>query len=383
MRVPAWRRKGAWWPSRSSKPRCPRISGRRVRFPSASAIRPAECRSHGSRWGTASRRPPHRRPHGVRRGGRGERPRGRRHRLLREAARRRRRYGPRRHERFETSEAAGESEEPVAGAGRHRSRAGHGEGLRRRGGHPPPRRAVAEVVQPHGTEEETVLPVGDGWARLRAKVTDPRGRDPADWLIGTGVRWGEATAVQVRGTNPRPGAVSVRRAWRKSRKPGRHLGPPKTKKARRVVPPSPARGGRRGVRRPARSRRRRSSGRRTATAGTTAPPQPGMDPGAGPGGRQGPDRAPPRPRPAAHPGLVADRPPDSTAGGPAVAGARFRPDHGGPLRASGAGAGRRRCRCWGVRRKHRVPGRPLVCGRGSGCDRGSLQGDPDARTRTH
>jgi hypothetical protein len=35
------RRLGAWWPPRSSKPTWPRISVRRVRFPSASATRPS------------------------------------------------------------------------------------------------------------------------------------------------------------------------------------------------------------------------------------------------------------------------------------------------------------------------------------------------------
>ncbi|HLL34233.1 MAG TPA: site-specific integrase [Streptomyces sp.] len=90
-----------------------------------------------------------------------------------------------------------------------------------------------------GTQEEMVFLEREEWTRLRAEITNPGGRDLADWLIGTGMRFGEATAVQVRDINLSQGTVSVQRAWKgKGRK--RHLGPPKTRKSRRLIPLSPS-----------------------------------------------------------------------------------------------------------------------------------------------
>lgn len=91
-----------------------------------------------------------------------------------------------------------------------------------------------------GTQEEMVFLEHDEWARIRAEINNPIGRDLADWLIGTGMRFGEATAVQVRDINLRQGTASVQRAWKKSKELGRYLGPPKTKKTRRIVPLSPS-----------------------------------------------------------------------------------------------------------------------------------------------
>ncbi|WP_226962650.1 MULTISPECIES: site-specific integrase [unclassified Streptomyces] len=85
----------------------------------------------------------------------------------------------------------------------------------------------------------------DEYARITMEIRDPDARDLADWLIGTGMRWGEATALQVRDLNlnaPVPTA-NVQRAWKKAKKGSAeafYLGPPKTKKARRLVALSPA-----------------------------------------------------------------------------------------------------------------------------------------------
>lgn len=95
------------------------------------------------------------------------------------------------------------------------------------------------------TEEEMTFLERDEYARIAAEITDPAARDLADWLVGTGMRWGEATALQVRDlalTADRPTA-SVQRAWKKAKKGSEaafYLGPPKTKKARRVLALSPA-----------------------------------------------------------------------------------------------------------------------------------------------
>ncbi|MER7833522.1 site-specific integrase [Streptomyces sp. NPDC095602] len=99
-------------------------------------------------------------------------------------------------------------------------------------------------VDNHTVEEMTFLEK-DEYQRIAAEMKDPAARDLTDWLVGTGMRWGEATALQVRdvslsGEVP---TVNVQRAWKrapKGVKPAYYLGPPKTKKGRRVVALSPA-----------------------------------------------------------------------------------------------------------------------------------------------
>lgn len=54
------------------------------------------------------------------------------------------------------------------------------------------------------------------------------------FLVGTGLRWSEATALQNRHVNLAAGTVAVRQAWKKI-EGGWELGPPKTPKARRTV----------------------------------------------------------------------------------------------------------------------------------------------------
>lgn len=95
-------------------------------------------------------------------------------------------------------------------------------------------------VDDHTVEEMTFLE-RDEYARIAAEIRDPDARDLADWLVSTGMRWGEASALQKRDvslTAARP-YVDVQRAWKKAKKgaPGGayFLGPPKTKKARRRI----------------------------------------------------------------------------------------------------------------------------------------------------
>ncbi|RYJ29403.1 integrase [Streptomyces sp. L-9-10] len=96
----------------------------------------------------------------------------------------------------------------------------------------------------HVDEEMTFLE-RDEYQRIAAEITDPDARNLADWLVGTGMRWGEATALKISDLNltaERP-TVNVQRAWKKAKKgePGGafYLGPPKTKKARRLMALSP------------------------------------------------------------------------------------------------------------------------------------------------
>lgn len=94
-------------------------------------------------------------------------------------------------------------------------------------------------------DEEMVFLERDEYARIAAEITDPGARDLADWLVGTGMRWGEATALQVRDLKlgaAKPTA-SIQRAWKRAPKGSDKaffLGPPKTKKARRLIALSPA-----------------------------------------------------------------------------------------------------------------------------------------------
>ncbi|MFJ6440218.1 tyrosine-type recombinase/integrase [Streptomyces sp. NPDC091649] len=96
----------------------------------------------------------------------------------------------------------------------------------------------------HTTEDMTFLE-REEYQRIAAEITDPGARALADWLVGTGMRWGEATALQVQDltlNSDRP-VANVQRAWKKAEKGSAggafYLGPPKTKKARRLIALSP------------------------------------------------------------------------------------------------------------------------------------------------
>lgn len=87
--------------------------------------------------------------------------------------------------------------------------------------------------------EEMAFLEGDEYARIADEITDPHARDLADWLVGTGMRWGEATALQVRDIDLSRATANVQRAWKRAAPggggPAYFLGPPKTKRARRII----------------------------------------------------------------------------------------------------------------------------------------------------
>lgn len=62
------------------------------------------------------------------------------------------------------------------------------------------------------TVEEIVFLEHDEYQLVRRYVTDEDARDLADWLVGTGMRWGEASALQVQdlklGGSPYPPQAS-------------------------------------------------------------------------------------------------------------------------------------------------------------------------------
>lgn len=90
-----------------------------------------------------------------------------------------------------------------------------------------------------GIAEEMCFLEHDEWQRIRAEFKDLDARDLADFLVGTGLRWGEATALQVQDVNLRQSTVNVQRAWKRQDDNTFKLGPPKTRKARRIVALSP------------------------------------------------------------------------------------------------------------------------------------------------
>jgi integrase len=90
------------------------------------------------------------------------------------------------------------------------------------------------------TDEEMVFLERDEWQRLRAElavICDGDAVDLADFLIGTGLRWGEATALQVRDLklSAKQPTLQVQRAWKRQDDNSFKLGPPKTKKSRRTI----------------------------------------------------------------------------------------------------------------------------------------------------
>lgn len=85
----------------------------------------------------------------------------------------------------------------------------------------------------HEDEEHVYLEVEEA-ARLVALIPEHY-RPLVTLLLGTGVRWGEATALQVADINARAGTIRIRRAW----KAGGALGAPKSRRSRRTVKASP------------------------------------------------------------------------------------------------------------------------------------------------
>ncbi|MFI2078281.1 tyrosine-type recombinase/integrase [Streptomyces triculaminicus] len=95
------------------------------------------------------------------------------------------------------------------------------------------------------TEDRMCFLEREEYARIRAEVTDPHAGDLLDWLVGSGTRWGEAAALQVQDLrlNGAAPTAAIHRAWKRAPKGSDkmyYLGPPKTKKARRLIRLSPS-----------------------------------------------------------------------------------------------------------------------------------------------
>ncbi|MGW2379261.1 site-specific integrase [Streptomyces sp. NPDC001658] len=91
------------------------------------------------------------------------------------------------------------------------------------------------------TEEEMCFLEHDEYALISRELRkiDPNAADLTDFLVGTGLRWGEISALQRRDVNERKKTISIQRAWRRQEDNTFEVGPPKTKKARRTLALAP------------------------------------------------------------------------------------------------------------------------------------------------
>jgi integrase len=91
--------------------------------------------------------------------------------------------------------------------------------------------------QDDGIVEDMTFLEQDEYLRISTELRalDPFAADLCDFLVGTGLRWGEATALQVRDLNLRSSTINVQRAWKRQEDNTFLVGPPKTPKARRLL----------------------------------------------------------------------------------------------------------------------------------------------------
>lgn len=125
----------------------------------------------------------------------------------------------------------GKSPKTIANAVRHLSSC---LGLAAEEGHMPanPCRRV-RLPQDEMDAHEARFLTGDEFAALLGAITEHY-KPLVTFMVGTGLRWSEATAIQSRHVNLDAGTVRVAQAW-KGTGASRALGPPKSKKSRRTV----------------------------------------------------------------------------------------------------------------------------------------------------
>ena len=85
--------------------------------------------------------------------------------------------------------------------------------------------------------EEMVCLTHAEWQLLRDCLPEGLPRDLATVLVGTGLRWGEVTALRVQDVDvlAAPAALTVAQAWKDDGQGGYYLGPPKSRKSRRRI----------------------------------------------------------------------------------------------------------------------------------------------------
>ena len=86
---------------------------------------------------------------------------------------------------------------------------------------------------PRWTRPEIVFLNPEQFDRLLSAVTEPW-RPLVEFLVASGCRWGEATALQPTHVNRNEGTINIVQAW-KSGAGAYRLGPPKTEKSKRTI----------------------------------------------------------------------------------------------------------------------------------------------------
>lgn len=103
-----------------------------------------------------------------------------------------------------------------------------------RAGHIPSNPAAGQRL-PVSEREEMVCLTGEEFAKLLAAVTEPW-RPLVEFLVASGCRWGEATALRPSDVDRNAGTVRIMRAWKRTYdRGGYEIGPPKTKRSIRTI----------------------------------------------------------------------------------------------------------------------------------------------------
>lgn len=98
-----------------------------------------------------------------------------------------------------------------------------------------PENVVKGLRLPTSVVEEMVFLTPDEMGRFTSLVTEHY-RPLVRLLFTSGLRFGEATALQVQDVDLQRATLRVRQAWKSTAGSGHQLGPPKSKRARRTIP---------------------------------------------------------------------------------------------------------------------------------------------------
>jgi integrase len=103
-----------------------------------------------------------------------------------------------------------------------------------RAGHIPTNPAVGQRL-PTSERADMVCLTREEFAKLLASVTEPW-RPLVEFLVASGCRWGEATALRPSDVDRKAGTVRITRAWKRTYdRGGYEIGPPKTKRSIRTI----------------------------------------------------------------------------------------------------------------------------------------------------
>jgi integrase len=93
---------------------------------------------------------------------------------------------------------------------------------------------------PHTRVEETVFLTPAEFVLLRENIERQRWKDLATWLVSTGMRFSEATALTAADIDAEARTCRINKAWKYSGDYRPEIGPPKTKKSIRTISLPPA-----------------------------------------------------------------------------------------------------------------------------------------------